>query len=134
MLADVSTATPVAKSQPLPPRYVEKTYDGADGFSFVTNPLEQFSVALSADWIALTVGKFGDVVSPTTTMLPLSSTAMPLPSSTALPPRYVENNNPEPVGFNLETNASCGKLKKLPVVPANKVEALEGWPTSARTS
>ncbi len=46
------------------------------------------------------------LVSPQTYALRLVSTAIPQPISVPVPPRYVEYNRAEPVGFNFVTNAS----------------------------
>src|ERR1041384_3801175 len=63
-------------------------------------------------------------------MFPFPSTVMPLPDSSLLPPRSVENNRPEPAAFNLVTNAS---VKKLEPVPAYKVDESLGRTTRVRT-
>src|SRR5215204_5853268 len=104
-----------ARSHWPPPRYVEKTYDGIAGFSFVTNPVAQFPLKFTVDRTAFATGKFSELVWPATEMRPFPSTAMPFPISSLLPPRRVENNKPEPDEFNLVTKAS---EEPLPSVPA----------------
>src|SRR5215470_11268851 len=118
-----SVATLFAASQLPPPRYVEKTIEGTDGFTFVTNPVAQLPLRATVGRTAFATGKFKELVWPATEMLPIASTAMPLPLSSLLPPSNVENNTPEPEEFNFVTNASEAPL---PIVPAYRTEPLIG--------
>src|SRR5271156_4404597 len=59
-------------------------------------------------------GKSGDDVVPTTNASFAASTAIPLATSSFLPPRYVEYSSVEPSALNLVTNASCGKSSEPP--------------------
>src|SRR5687767_10265998 len=53
-------------------------------------------------------------------MFPFPSTAMPLPLSSLLPPRSVENNKPEPDEFSLVTKASLKKPKPVPAYKSDE--------------
>ena len=56
------------------------------------------------DWIALTTGKFVELVLPEMKMLPLESVADPKARSEPEPPKYVEKGALEPSAANLVMN------------------------------
>jgi len=74
---DVSSATAIAVSKPLPPRYVEYSREEPPAFRTVTNPLPlvPVSVVLKAAFVPL-VGKLVELVTPTMYALPGPSTAI----------------------------------------------------------
>ncbi len=59
-----------------------------------------------ADWKALAVGKFAELVLPATITFPLESTAMLFAESKSLPPRYVAKSKVDPVASSLAIKAS----------------------------
>src|SRR3954454_17000556 len=116
-------ANPLAPSKSLPPRYVEYTSADPAGFNLVnvtSNP--PFAVVSNAPAV---VGKSRDLENPSAYALPPPSTAMFDPSSTVVPPRYVEYANAEPVAFSLVMNMSpsprCTRLN-APAVVGKSIE------------
>src|SRR3990172_5535658 len=94
---------PLPLSLKLPPRYVEYTRLLPDAFSFVTKT-SQLPALLP--YMAEVVGKLEDNVYPVIWAFPDSSTAIPLPKSSLLPPRYVEYARPLPDVLSFITKAS----------------------------
>ena len=91
---------------PDPPKYVEYTRNcaGASGLTMVTKTSALPSGARES--APAVVGKSGDWLTPATNALPRRSTAIPLPRSLPIPPRYVEYTRALPSGGSFVTNAS----------------------------
>ena len=96
-----STAMRLKLSVPVPPRYVENKRAEPLAESSDTNP--SVGPPIFVDWIALSTGRFGELVLPEMKMLPLASVAEPKARSFPDPPKYVEKGALEPSATNFVT-------------------------------
>ena len=114
-LPAVSTAIPVLRSSELPPRYVPYSRPLPVAFSFATKTsLEPFAIVSKAPAV---VGKLADKEDPVTWARPAASTAIAVPRSLELPPRYVPYSKALPVAFSFATKTSFEPFQVVSKAP-----------------